>query len=370
MVLSLNINYHLQLLKIVYLRSFFLFVLFKLKMPKLFAITVNHINLTKTFVFDALEKYCSHLVVAEEKHFLNEGLHHHIYMRTLYETTVDRIKLIFDRVYHLNPQDIGYLGKLSVENCRSEKSWLIYITKQDADPKYKGVTLDQLSFYCKTLNWARNTEEFSMDDPFIISHPQYYRLLELVHARVRSKLMKSTIEPIRPLHYVYNQDQCNWHMEVIDWWNDWAINGWRHKKKQLYLYGPPNTGKTTFIRELLAKCLNPISNDNEFFYDKLLFEPMPNEPKYSLQGYDSNVHKIVFVDEFDISSYQCSDFKKLLAGESLITNTKNGGGRTITHKNPIILISNLEPPNENKSVHYRGLQERLFCVKADKLILD
>jgi hypothetical protein len=69
MVLSLNINYHLQLLKIVYLRSNFLFILLKLKMSKLFAITVNHINLTKTFVFDALEKYCSHLVVAEEKHF-------------------------------------------------------------------------------------------------------------------------------------------------------------------------------------------------------------------------------------------------------------------------------------------------------------
>jgi hypothetical protein len=344
-------------------------------MPKIFAITVNHIEISKKHVFDSLEKYCSHLVVAEEKHFLNDGIHHHIYLRAIQDTSTDRVKVLLNRIYGLNPRDEGYSNKLSVDNCRSEKSWLIYITKQDADPSFKGISLSQLSFYCKALHWASNTEEFSVADPFILNHPQYYKLLELVHARVRTTMMSDHFEKIRPLSIVFNENQCemNWQKEVIDWWNDWAINGWKHKKRQLYLFGPSNTGKTTFIHRLLNSCLNPSSkqnDDEEYFYERQVFRPLPNEPKYSMQGYEKKLHNIILIDEFDITEYNCSDLKKILAGESIMSNTKNGSGRTIYHRNPTILISNLEPPSDTVSNQYRGFQERLLCIKADRMIME
>lgn len=44
----------------------------------------------------------------------------------------------------------------------------------------------------------------------------------------------------------------DWRDRAVDWYNDWVMNGHLRKKKQLYVYGPSNSGKTTFFDLLLG----------------------------------------------------------------------------------------------------------------------
>jgi len=239
--------------------------------------------------------------------------------------------------------------------------------------EYLILFLDALSFYYLAIQWARNTSQFEYSDPFVLNHPQYFRLLEYVHKSVRGKMFARQSQDLRPYYFVSccDPDQ-NWHISILQWWNDWVFNGWTHKKPQLYLYGPSNTGKTTFVHKLLAQCMNSpqINCSDEYMYEQHIFQPLPNEPKYAFQDYDAELHKIIKIDEFDIREYKISDMKKLLAGESLRVNSKNQSGRVITHQKPVIMISNFEPPNDLISSQYRGFLERLFVVYADKLIID
>lgn len=341
-------------------------------MSTIFAITVKYSSAPKRDVFERLSPLCLSLVVSEELHY-NQRTHHHIFLRSYQPVDLNRIRLTFNQIYQLNPSQPNYADILHIESCRSEKTWLKYITKQDADPLVKGIEFDKLSFYCKAIQWARNTRTFDVKDPFVMGYPQFYKLLELVHKSVRSQIHIDQITALRPFFYTFNQGENNWHRLVIEWWNDWVVNGWTHKKKQLYLYGASNTGKTTLIHRILSSCLNPLKQgeeEEEFLYERMIYCPMPNEPKYAMQNYDQRMHKLIVIDEFDISQYQVNDLKKLLAGESLMINSKNESGRVITHRNPIILISNLDPPSDRQSVNYRGVAERLCCIEADLLIQD
>lgn len=336
----------------------------------MFSITVSYANITKQQVFDHLEQLCSSLIVAEESHY-NGSLHHHIFMKTYLPVELKDVKNQIYSVYQIE-SDVSSHGRVLIEKCKSQKSWIKYITKEDSEPLLKGVDIRALSFYCLAIEWARNTPQFKFSDPFVLNHPQYFRLLEYVHRCVRSRMNAVQAQSMRPYHCVLNDTNRNWQGAILEWWNDWIVNGWTHKKKQLYLYGPSNTGKTTFVHKLLSNCINShqVSDPDDYKYEEQVFQPLPNEPRYAFQDYDAEVHKIIKIDEFDIREYKVSDLKKLLAGESLRINCKNQSGRVINHRNPVIFISNLEPPNDLESVHYKGFRERFLIVLADKLIKD
>jgi len=57
--------------------------------------------------------------------------------------------------------------------------------------------------------------------------------------------------PIKPFR-VFKKFN-NWRDDVITWLEDWVVNGYSHKKKQLYLHGESNTGKSSFINHLMGK---------------------------------------------------------------------------------------------------------------------
>lgn len=46
---------------------------------------------------------------------------------------------------------------------------------------------------------------------------------------------------------IYGVMVADWRNKVYDWYTMWAKEGWCRKKKQLFLYGPTNSGKTEFI---------------------------------------------------------------------------------------------------------------------------
>lgn len=98
------------------------------------------------------------------------------------------------------------------------------------------------------MNWALKTSVYSNTDPFVIGHKNFRKVLMDMHAEVRRSLI--VLVPHKP--YLVKKRFHNWRDQVVDWYNDWIINGFVHKKKQLYLYGPSNTGKTHFIRFLMG----------------------------------------------------------------------------------------------------------------------
>ena len=175
-----------------------------------------------------------------------------------------------------------------------------------------------------------------------------------------SQLASSSLQ-MSQLLYVQTKQ---WHLSVLDWWNDWTVNGFKHKKKQLYLWGPSNSGKTTFINNLLARCINGVDETDEHAYESQVFTPIPNEKRFAWQEFDSKQYNVVFIDEFDIHEYNVSDLKKALAGETFVANRKGLSPKKIVVQMPTILVSNLSPPSDQgaDAYKYQGVLERLHIV--------
>lgn len=364
-----------------------------IKSSQLFAITVTYVEFEKQYVYDMLHDICSKFLIAEERHF-NQRLHHHIYMRTIQKYHVHEIFDIINEVYekpkitnrNLVDYSLAQNGVL-VETVRNEQTYLKYITKSDTNPLFKGIIDDtKLSFYYNAINWAENTAEFDCADPFVMHHPQYYKLLERVHSSVqnkkRIKRLKKWLPYYKPL---LPCQQGTWQEKVIDWWNDWIINGYKHKKKQLFLWGGSNTGKTRFIRNLIKTSYNQqhnqpsqsINDENDIDdsdaeeeeYESQIFCPLANEKRFAWQDFEPNLFNLVLIDEFDINEYNLTELKKVLAGESLIANRKGQSSRKFKLKMPMIIISNVRPPANDLSSQLQGVIERLQVVRADRLII-
>lgn len=343
------------------------------KYSRLFAVTVSFTSIDKKNVFNLLKEFCCRLLVSQEPHFNNEP-HHHIYMRTIEKYKIKEIRTIVNSVYEKpqideddNETDYVINGVL-VQTVRNEQNYLKYITKYDVSPIFTGINENNLSFYYSTIKWAAKTDNFEYSSPHVLNYPQYYKLLERVHVNVQKEKNLENVQILRPYYNVLNIDSLkSWQGEVIGWWNDWIINGYRHKKPQLFLWGGSNTGKTTFIFNLIKTCINKYEDDS-YDIENQIFRPTPNEKKFAWQEFDKNLHNLVIIDEFDISEYNLTDIKKVLSGECLVANRKGQTSIKIKMEMPMIFISNLPPPSNDLSTQVQGFRERLKIIKADKLI--
>ena len=350
-----------------------------------FAITIPHTAISKIHAFEALSEFCNQLLICQELH-KNGDYHHHIYMRTNTNFTRFEIKQMVSIVYNINscfdndnldgstgdfrlPNSTDDYESLYIDTVRNVFNYIGYITKEDSEPLYKGIGLDRyFSFYARVTRWSQSVKEFDITDSFVLNNPQFYKLLREVIEKTQEKKTKNTPLPKLNTISTCHQQEMTWQDMVLDWWNDWVVNGFVHKKKQLYLWGPSNIGKTSFIMNLFKIAVDNLNNEtvDDDAYEAHLFRPTPNEPKYSWQDFEFNKYNLVLIDEFDVKEFKVSDLKKALAGESFIANVKNGKAKNIKIQMPTILISNLAPPSDYVSDEYRGLCERLFIVHADQ----
>lgn len=348
---------------------------------RVFAVTVPYTHISKAHVFEALNEFCSQLVITEELHY-NLQHHHHLFLRTFESYRRLEIRLMIAAAYNIrvNDDDLnnndydniddedggGDDSKIYVATVRNVQNYLGYITKEDESPMFKGRGVEKsFSFYYRSLAYANSVSEFDVTHPFVLNHPQYYKLLNDVVIKNQEKKEKlRQLNQLKPVYYCFTEE-FNWQDKIISWWNDWAISGYKHKKQQLFVHGASNTGKTTFIMNLLKIAINE-EKDSDEAYERQIFRPTPNEPKYAYQSFDSNRFNVFFIDEFDASEYKISDMKKALAGESFPTNCKNAYSKTIKIQMPAVLISNSEPPNEYQSEIYRGFRERLLIIEANQ----
>lgn len=336
-----------------------------------FAVTIPFTNVQKDLAFYCLEGVCEQLVISQEYH-QNGLIHHHLFLKTVKRFTRDDIKQLIELIYDLNEPHQN--EKIYVNTVRNVKNYLAYITKEDDQPLFKGFNIEnRLSFYFRTIKWAKSVNEYDVSDPFILSHPQYYKLLKEVFIKIKEKTRKSNfkLKRLRSIQFAQNKNP-NWKEKVLNWWNDWAEKGYKHKKKQLYLYGPSNTGKTTFINDLLRNGIIHNKEENELDESEIeiqIYRPTPSEPKYAWQSFDKSRYNIMVIDEFYIDEYNIADMKRALAGEVFVSNTKFGESKNIQLQIPSILISNLAPPptnNNQTSNKYQGFSERLEIINANE----
>ena len=130
----------------------------KIKISNKFAKTISQTDVSKEFV----EQIIKGLFEAQEKHHLSADFHHHLYIQTFNKEPCKNLKEYFEEVY----------GKtVNISNIKSVRYWLKYITKEDRNVLFDGVSPDQLSFYFQAITGARSNQFYDVKHQFVARHP-------------------------------------------------------------------------------------------------------------------------------------------------------------------------------------------------------
>jgi len=135
---------------------------------------------------------------------------------------------------------------------------------------------------------------------------------------------------------------------VVEWWNSWVSEGWRHKKKQLFLYGPTGTHKTTIVNHLI--------HDQNLVY-------RPSQDTWPFSGLQSQ-HQVILWDEYLHLPGNESELKLVLEGNPCTIRRKGETSLTLACRIPFIFVSNYPPP-DNAAIQARLL---VICTQGQETI--
>lgn len=217
---------------------------------------------------------------------------------------------------------------LDIQPCRSKKSCLRYVSKEDVN-LVTNVKTSSLHFNYRVYKWAGRVNKFDCTDPFVVEHRFNYRFLERYYNDFVKRSAGSFIGLRKYCGGVYD----NWMKEVIEWWNkcvcyvDSGCKG--YKRKQLYIYGGTNMGKSSLVERVIGR-----NNMKFVFY--------PGIGKFFMQGFDPVFHKVIVFEEFNINFYKSSFLKRLLEGRNYAYPVKCGLDLVCSFKGPIIFVSNTD----------------------------
>lgn len=144
--------------------------------------------------------------------------------------------------------------------------------------------------------------------------------------------------------------------QLLGWVNANVCVSRPFRSQQLYLWGPPRTGKTSFLR-LLDTMLRIYYMPGEGFYDQ----------------YDDDNYDLIVMDEFgpthDLKPIQ--EYNKWLDGQVMALRKKGSQGLK-TRNLPFIFVSNFPPERVYHKVFGRGELEpftsRLLVVEIKQMI--
>jgi len=168
--------------------------------------------------------------------------------------------------------------------------------------------------------------------------------LQATSLLIPSRLVSSSLEQISSLNASER--------EVLSWLGENIILGPRpFKQRQLYLYGPPNSGKTSLLALLMTVLPTYV---------------MPMEDFYDL--FDESMHKLVIMDEF--RAQKTIQFLNQWADGQIMCVRKKGS-QAIKSKNlPMVICSNFsirEAYSKTDDAHLEALLSRFICVRVEKL---
>jgi hypothetical protein len=113
--------------------------------------------------------------VVTNDHHTNGNYYLHMYLEFKNVTTCVAVRDVYSSFFE---------GTINVQACRSTRSWLKCISKEDDEP-YFNCSLSKLSFRYQLMFWARNTTEFRHSDPYVVEHWNRYKCMESVFEDVK-----------------------------------------------------------------------------------------------------------------------------------------------------------------------------------------
>lgn len=283
------------------------------------------------FDLDNISAYC----IALERHKCTGEYHVHAYVKMKLGM---RFSVVRDLLSLFSE---GYC--LDVQSCKHYNKWIAYISKEDFECYFSGIDYDHLSFEYRAFHWGMNADRFDYTDPFLIKHRYNYKFLQGLYEDCQLRKQKFECK-LKLSELTYD----SWAKSVSVWWNSMlTTNG--YKRKQLYLWGESNAGKTTLVENIIGK-------------ENMKFVFQPCSGKFSFNMFKPKFHKVILFEEFDFRlwEYYKGLLKRLLEGRSFVFDVKNGHQVTTEFSGPIIIISNDHIPDSEVA-----LLNRLEVIYAD-----
>ncbi|RWR98809.1 uncharacterized protein B4U79_17114, partial [Dinothrombium tinctorium] len=205
-----------------------------------------------------------------------------------------------------------------LQACKSLRNAYKYVSKEDLTPIVKNVPKNALGIVAQVGIWSSRPRPFSTMDPFVMGQWNMWRFLEAVHTEAASK----NYTP-KQLPAYTNPGYDGWPAAVLAWWNGWSLDGWHHKKPQLFLCGPPNTGKSTFIMKLV--------HGLKVFY--------PCSGSFAFTGLD-DTYDLILIEEYKKDDFPRNVLIRLLEGLEISFNQKYLPAKKLCWRKPICLVTN------------------------------
>ncbi len=260
------------------------------------------------------------------------------------------------------------LFKVDICSVKKFEEAVLSATSGDYDLIYKDICTNSFSHYWDAMNnfikiQPRWDNAIESSGAFLVAERKKANqsianlfALWLAYWKKRSPVVEITI--LDDANY-----KKSWQKDVILWLNSWLEhkNTPQKDRRCLYLYGDSNTGKTSFIHELLKKQ----------FDSNCVFLPLiaDNQKAYQWDGYDNSIYACTVFDEFEFSHVNLDNWKKCVDGDSFKVFVKFSCNRQISVNRPIIIISNysIEEWREKTSPSqrvYNSIINRCHFVEA------
>lgn len=192
------------------------------------------------FNFNEIITYC----VSVEASDRSENYSHHMH------AFIEFVKPIYILEICEYLKSVYYNLNVDVRPCRSKSNFFKYISKEDVH-LYTNVKTSSLHFNYRCYKWAESINKFDRTHPFVTEHRFCYRYLQ----RYFNDFVKKSASKFHGLRLYGGGDvYSNWMVDVVEWWNGCvrAVN-WGTKRKQLYIFGDTNVGKSTLVEKLIGK---------------------------------------------------------------------------------------------------------------------
>lgn len=301
-----------------------------------FCLTINGIETDKVtigewFLNDPVFKA---VLVAEEQYHLplhpitgepegQAGVHQHCYLETKEPMKLDEIR---DIILTLT-DDIGF----DLQTCKSRKSWLIYITKEDAHPFIYNVKLSDCALWVRANNYIKNkytkVQKIDKCDHFMLACGNHRNVIvgiaenHIESLREKADMERKTREP---------NMQC---------WLTRSIYRTYLDGSHMYVLGLPGMGKSVLIDRLI--------------HGKKVWRA-GHPDRFMFSGLDETVEIVLFDD------FQPMEFASLLPRIQCMMDkfpctisTKGKDDQTRLIKAQFIFVSNEPIPSQMSSLERR-----------------
>lgn len=132
---------------------------------------------------------------------------------------------------------------------------------------------------------------------------------------------------------------------ILKWLDDNIDKRRFPKQLHLYIHGPPNTGKSSFV---------------EFLRQRLRVYDLPKESFFDM--WDNNAYDVICADEFVQNTHSRDSLTLFLDGYN-VTLRKKGAQIRKTFNCPAIFLSNFSLPELYKGVDLLAMQSRFIEVE-------